>query len=286
MTDLFDFKPQKKVFAVVGNPVEHSKSPQIHQAFARQFDMQIEYSRTQVDPGGFQQAISHFSAHSGTGLNITIPFKLEAWQYCNQVPNELSERATIAEAVNTLMFRQDGTVFGDNTDGIGMVRDIQNNLQFNLKDKRILVIGAGGAVRGVMQPILDCMPAEIAIVNRTPQKARQLAGVFDSNGIAVTGTGFEQLHATGFDVIINGSATSLQGELPPVSVEWLTSDSLVYDMMYASQSTVFMTWAKSNGAGLVSDGLGMLVEQAAESFSIWNGQFPDTRPVISELRKL
>ena len=291
MTDLFDFKAQSNHFAVMGNPVAHSRSPQIHRLFARQFDMQLEYERIQVDAGGFGQAVSHFAAHGGAGLNVTVPFKVEAWKLCDRPGNRLSERARCAGAVNTLRF-DDGRgpdtecgVFGDNTDGAGMVRDIENNLGLGIAGKRVLVLGAGGAVRGVLGPLTERQPASLTIANRTVPKARALAEKF-GGGVAVNinGCGYERITGPAFDLIINGTSASLGGELPGIPRDCLGAGSVVYDMMYARRPTVFMDWASANGAGQVSDGFGMLVEQAAESFYLWHHRRPDTAPVISALR--
>ena len=283
MTDLFDFSAQVNRYAVMGNPVEHSQSPRIHQLFARQFDIALEYHRIQVDAGGFAQAVSHFAAHGGSGLNITVPFKVEAWQLCRQPRNRLSERAQRAEAVNTLRFERDRAVLGDNTDGAGMVRDIENNLGLEIAGRRVLVLGAGGAVRGILEPLVRCQPASLTIANRTIHKARALAEKFGPN---IHACGCDRVDGPAFDLIINGTAASLGGQLPGIGAHCLGADSLGYDMMYARTPTVFMNWALANGAGRVSDGLGMLVEQAAESFHLWHDKRPDTAPVLSALRRI
>lgn len=290
MTDLFDFKAQSNHFAVMGDPVEHSQSPQIHRLFARQFDIRLEYDRIQVDAGGLDQAVSHFAAHGGAGLNITVPFKVDAWKLCGRPGNRPSERAQRAQAVNTLRFDRERGMFGDNTDGVGMVRDIENNLGLGIAGKRVLVLGAGGAVRGVLGPLAEREPASLTIANRTATKARALAekfgnGTSPGNNITLSGCGYERIAGPAFDLIINGTSASLGGELPGVAPGCLGAHSVVYDMMYARRPTVFMDWALANGAGKASDGLGMLVEQAAESFHLWHGKRPDTAPVISALRK-
>ena len=295
MSNLFDFKAQSNHFAVMGSPVEHSQSPQIHQLFARQFDIQLEYQRIQVDAGGFAQAVSHFAAHGGAGLNITVPFKVEAWKLCGRPSNRLSKRSQRAQAVNTLCFNSganfgadsEHNLFGDNTDGIGMVRDIENNLGLEIAGKRVLVLGAGGAVRGVLGPLAECRPASVTIANRTADKARTLAEKFGADSdsdMTISGGGYEQLNAPAYDLIINGTSASLAGELPDIAPGCMNVRSLVYDMMYARRPTVFMDWASANGAGKVSDGLGMLVEQAAESFHLWHDRRPDTAPIIRALR--
>lgn len=283
MTDLFDFHAPSNHFGVLGNPVAHSQSPRIHQLFARQFGIKIEYDRIQVDAGGFAQAVSHFAAHGGTGLNVTLPYKVEAWKLCRRPGNHLSEPAQRAQAVNTLRFERGGAVFGDNTDGIGMVRDIERNLGVVIAGKNVLLLGAGGAVRGVLEPLLRRQPDGVTIANRTAPKARALAEQFGDT-VAVVGCGDDQVGESVFDLIINGTAASLDGELPRLDPRCLGARSVVYDMMYARAPTVFMRWALAHGAGRVSDGLGMLVEQAAESFHLWHDKRPDTAPVLDALR--
>ncbi|MBX2867238.1 MAG: shikimate dehydrogenase [Acidiferrobacterales bacterium] len=283
MTDLFDFKAPKKNFALMGNPVSHSKSPVIHKSFALQCSKEIEYDLIQVDIGGFDQAVSHFAAHGGAGLNVTVPFKVEAWQMCQRNGNKLSERAAMAESVNTLQFHHDGSVSGDNTDGIGLVRDIENNIRFQISDKSILLIGAGGASRGAIGPLLQSSPSKLHIVNRTPQKASQLAANFQSMG-TITGGSLES-DASAFDLIINATASSLSGQLPGILAENIHAESMIYDMMYATEPTPFMKWALDQGAAMAVDGLGMLVEQAAEAFRVWQSVLPDTSSVIASLRK-
>ena len=282
MTDLFDFTARATTFAVMGNPVKHSKSPQIHDMFASQCRVNMEYQRIQVDPGGFGQAVSHFAAHGGGGLNITVPYKVDAWQLCQRAANQCSDRAQLAEAVNTLRFDSGGVVYGDNTDGCGIVTDIQQNLGFPIRDRSILVVGAGGAVRGILGPIFECRPARITIANRTVSKASDLAARFDSG---VDSVALDQCEDQTYDMVINGTATSLGQQLPGISPSCIAAQTLVYDMMYSLQPTVFMQWALSSGAASAHDGLGMLVEQAAESFYIWHGVRPDTVPVLQALRK-
>lgn len=289
MTDLFDFQPKPSAFAVMGNPVAHSQSPLIHSLFARQFGISLTYDRIQVDTGGFEQAVSHFCAHGGAGLNITVPYKVEAWRLCGRDRHSLSQRADLARAVNTLSMEKPGEIQGDNTDGAGLVTDIQSNLGVPLDNKNLLVIGAGGAVRGVLGPLLECCPASIMVVNRTFAKAADLVEVFsgtvDSRRTALASCRFEDCDRPRYDLVINGTAASLSGELPGLSDACIDSGTIVYDMVYASEPTVFMKWALSRGVGQAHDGLGMLVEQAAESFSIWHRKSPDTGPVIRAIRK-
>jgi shikimate dehydrogenase len=267
-------------YAVMGNPVAHSKSPAIHKLFAHQFGHNIEYTAIQVDAGGFAQAVEQFRARGGKGLNVTVPFKLDAFRLADQ----LSDRATLAEAVNTLKFEDDGKVFGDNTDGAGLVHDIEINLGVTLRDKNILILGAGGAVRGVLDPILRHRPAKIVIANRTVSKAKDLVRAFSAHG-KVEAVSFDDLKGRHFDIVLNGTSASLQGELPPLPVTIYARAALAYDMMYGDRPTPFMEWSMLHGADRVADGLGMLVEQAAESYFVWRGVRPETRTVIAALRK-
>jgi shikimate dehydrogenase len=278
MADPFDFEKPAR-YAVMGNPVAHSKSPRIHALFAHQFKHHIEYTAIQVDEGGFAQAVQQFRANGGAGLNVTVPFKQEAYK----LADHLSERAKTAQAVNTLRFEPDGRLFGDNTDGAGLVHDLEKNLGLHLKDKRLLVLGAGGAVRGVLQPLLHHHPALIIIANRTVSKARDLAEEFAHYG-KVEASGFKELKGKHFDIVINGTAASLKGEIPPLPDNLFTTHALAYDMMYGEKSKPFLDWAAVHGAAQLVDGLGMLVEQAAESYLIWHGVRPETQPVIEKLR--
>lgn len=277
MSDLFDFRRRLDNYAVMGNPVAHSKSPRIHTLFAEQTGEPVNYEAIQVDPGGFAQALGNFDASGGKGLNITVPFKQEAWA----LVNERSERAERAGAVNTIKFI-DKTLYGDNTDGIGLVNDLRNN-RIEIANKRVLLMGAGGAARGVLAPLLEQQPAQLIIANRTAEKARELADSFRDLG-KIEGCGYEALEDKQFDLVINATAASLQGELPPLPDNLLADGAACYDMMYGSEPTTFMQWATQHGAARVLDGLGMLVEQAAESFYIWRGVRPDTKPVIEQLR--
>jgi shikimate dehydrogenase len=286
MNDLFDFRPPMRDFAVMGNPVAHSKSPLIHGLFADQCGIRLNYTRIQVDPGGFDQAVSHFSAHGGAGLNITVPFKVEAWELCRRSGNSLSDRARTARSVNTLHFSSDQGVIGDNTDGVGMIRDIEHNLGYPVAGRRVLIIGAGGAVRGVLGPLLACRPASVLVVNRTASRAEALVANYDAEqGTRLTAGSLGSVNEA-YDLVINGTAASLDQALPDVSSACFKPDTLAYDMMYGSEPTCFMKWALDNAAGSASDGLGMLVEQAAESFFLWHDVRPDTKPVISHLRKV
>ncbi|MGD9659753.1 MAG: shikimate dehydrogenase [Porticoccaceae bacterium] len=266
-------------YAVFGNPVKHSRSPDIHTRFAAQTGQDISYQRQLVGLEGFREAADRFFANGGRGLNITLPFKVDAYEYAD----ELTPRARRAGAVNTLVRQDSGIILGDNTDGAGMVRDMLVNLGWSLTAKNILILGAGGAVRGVLEPLLQQRPASIAIANRTEAKAMDLANAFADLG-AVTGCGFGELGEYPFDVIINGTSASLTGDLPPLPETVVTPTTCCYDMMYASEPTVFLRWAKTLGATMCADGLGMLVEQAAESFRLWRGVSPNTSAVIAYLR--
>ncbi len=279
MSDIFDFDPKPDQYAVMGNPIAHSKSPQIHQYFASQTRQKMEYHAIHVDLGGFEQAVRNFQAHLGKGLNITVPFKVEAFQ----LADKLSQRAQMAGAVNTLVL-ENKEIFGDNTDGYGLVSDLKENLQWSLAASRILVLGAGGAARGVLQPLLEEQPERIYIANRTPAKARELAEHFATLG-QIHGGGYENVPDTGFDIIINATAASLNQQLPPLEPRMLHDQTCCYDMMYAAKPTAFMQWAQTHGARETADGLGMLVGQAAESFYLWRHVRPQVQPVIQQIRK-
>jgi len=279
MNDPFDFKPKPLQFTVIGNPVEHSLSPQIHQLFAQQLGIDLLYSKTLGEAGGFNQAVQHFMASGGKGINVTVPFKLEAFELCDQ----LTDRARVAGAVNTLWF-ESGEIYGDVTDGAGMLHDIEQNHAALVQGKRVLLIGAGGAVRGVLQPLLEASPEELIISNRTEGKAIDLAQLFVGYG-KIRAVAMNALGGEHFDIVINGSASSLGNALPAVPASVFHGASFVYDMMYARKPTIFMKWALEQGAGKAADGLGMLVEQAAVGFEIWHGVKVETAPVIAVLRQ-
>lgn len=268
-------------YAVFGNPVAHSLSPLIHQAFAKQCNEQIEYRRQLVELGDFKLAARQFFNAGGSGLNITAPFKLDAYQFADQ----LSERAKHAGAVNTLILNN-GTVKGDNTDGYGLLNDLQNNLQWNIAAARVLILGAGGAIRGILEPLIASIPASIVIANRTMDKAQTLVQLFEAQAqaeaVELTAQDFQSLSGR-FDIIINGTSASLSGEALPIEPENF-NNVLCYDMMYAKAPTPFLQLAAKHGAKSVADGLGMLVEQAAESFYLWRGVRPDTAAVIQSIR--
>jgi shikimate dehydrogenase len=267
-------------YAVFGNPIKHSKSPLIHAAFARQLEQRIQYRAVRVELGHFQRSVNGFFASGGAGLNVTVPFKEQAFA----MAHELSPRARRAGAVNVLMPLDGGQLRGDNTDGIGLVRDMVANLGWVMRGRRVLIVGAGGAVRGVLEPLLREHPAELVVVNRTAEKALRLATEFADLG-PLQGGGFELLKGRQFDLVLNGTSAGLSGQMPPLPDGLLSERCCCYDMVYGSEPTPFMRWAAQQTAWAVADGLGMLVEQAAESFYLWRHARPDTQPVISQLRE-
>lgn len=265
-------------YCVFGNPVAHSKSPRIHARFAELTGESLAYEARLAPLDGFAAAVREFFAAGGGGCNVTVPFKEEAWR----LAESRSARAEKAGAVNTLLTDASGRLHGDNTDGTGLVRDLVQNAGITLAGKRILLLGAGGAVRGVIGPLLAENPRELVIANRTVEKARQLVQLFAAEG-PVSAAGFEALNGP-FDLVVNGTSASLQGELPPLPAGLFAPAALAYDMMYGAEPTVFLRWAASQGAQ-VRDGLGMLVEQAAEAFRLWRGVMPPTQPVLAALRE-
>ncbi|MEW5837777.1 MAG: shikimate dehydrogenase [Pseudomonadota bacterium] len=267
-------------YAVIGNPIAHSKSPQIHSHFSAQTRQNMDYVRLLAPLDGFKQSVLDFRAQGGKGMNVTVPFKLEAYA----LADELSPRARRAGAVNTLIFHADGRIVGDNTDGIGLVRDLHHH-GVALQDADILILGAGGAVRGVLAPLLEEKPARIVIANRSADKAQQLATDFADLGIAVQACSYAELQGQSFDIIINGTSASLSGELPPLPHNLLRTGGVGYDMAYGKEPTPFQRWSAEQGASQALDGLGMLLEQAAESFYLWRGVCVDTRDLREELRR-
>ena len=265
-------------YVVIGNPIAHSKSPQIHARFAEQTSQSIEYERLLAPLDAFDQTLKSLIASGARGANVTVPFKLDAFRAATQ----LSPRARAAEAVNTLRFDA-GEIFGDNTDGVGLVRDIIHNAKFAISGKTVLLLGAGGAARGVIQALLAESPSQLIIANRTPERASELVEQFahEANGL-LQASSFADLKLN-FDLIINATSASLASELPSVPASIFSSQSFVYDMMYSSHLTLFMQLATSHGA-ITRDGLGMLVEQAAESFFVWRGVRPETTSVYQWLR--
>ncbi len=267
-------------YAVMGNPVAHSKSPLIHQAFARQTFLSLYYQAILVPVDGFSDAVHAFRAAGGKGLNVTVPFKQEAWK----LADIRSERAELAGAVNTISFSRQGDIHGDNTDGVGLVRDLERN-QAGVTDCRILIIGAGGAVRGVIGPLMQKIPASLVIANRTLSRAEMLVHHFTRYN-NISACALDALSDSGsFDLIINASSSGLHGELPALPDTLVNPQTCCYDMVYGEGEPVFVSWAKQRGARIALDGLGMLVEQAAESFFVWRGIRPQTVPVITMLRE-
>ena len=275
-------------YCVFGNPVAHSRSPAIHARFAAQCHQDLSYEAILVPLDGFAPTVADFAASGGKGANVTLPFKEEAFRLCTR----RSARAERAGAVNTLAFT--GTaILGDNTDGAGLVRDIEVNLAFPLAGRRVLLLGAGGAARGVIAPLLERQPAGLFIANRDGGKAEALAGQFsdlavaDGNllGGAVRAGNFAKTAGRTFDVVINATSASLSGATLPLPAGIFASGSLAYDMMYGKGETPFLALAREQGAAHLADGLGMLVEQAAESFLVWRGVRPDGAPVLAALRE-
>ena len=271
--------PGSDHYAVIGNPITHSLSPQIHKQFAEQTDQNLIYQAIESPLDKFTEMVEQFRSAGGCGLNVTVPFKQEAWKLSDQ-RTEVAERAG---AVNTLWFDDQGLIQSDNTDGRGLVRDIMINHDQIIRGKRLLILGAGGAVRGVLEPILNENPESFVIANRTVSRAEELADLFSDLG-DVSASGYSDLEGMSFDMIINGTSASLQGELPPLRNKILAKKGMCYDMMYSKTPTAFVKWGQDCGAKLSVDGLGMLIEQAAESFFIWRGVRPETDRIIFSLR--
>jgi shikimate dehydrogenase len=266
-------------YAVFGHPIKHSKSPRIHQLFSQQTGQDLLYCAQEVPAEQFTMTAEAFFAEGGKGLNCTVPLKELAWAWASHK----TERAELAKAVNTLALQADGSVLGDNTDGCGLVRDLRSNHAINLADKRILLLGAGGASRGILAPLLAESPDCLVIVNRTAHKAVELAAEFSHKG-AISGCGFADLvDCVPFDVILNATSASLSGQLPPLPDNLLVEQGVCYDLAYGNEPTAFVRWGRARHASKSLDGLGMLVEQAAEAFFIWRGVRPTTQAVIALL---
>ncbi|MDC1311048.1 shikimate dehydrogenase [Burkholderiales bacterium] len=274
-------KPEQ--YVVIGNPIEHSKSPQIHSLFAQQTGISIEYKKLLCPVGDFSKVVSEFFASGGRGANVTVPFKLEAYEFSTL----RSTRVEHAKAANTLLCKN-GVISAENTDGIGLVRDIVDNLEFSIAGKSVLIVGSGGATRGVLLPILEELPKSIRVINRTPEKAHQLIKTIEveARGLAVdvVAGGLHDLHDGEFDLVVNATSSSLSNDLFPLRTNLLGSKALAYDMMYGKHETSFTKWAQKSKAHRAVDGLGMLVEQAAESFFLWCDKRPDTQTVMKILR--
>jgi shikimate dehydrogenase len=265
-------------YAVLGHPISHSRSPWIHASFAAQAKQAMSYEAIDVEPVQFAPFVREFFAGGGRGLNITLPHKVTAAALATQH----SDAAHAAGAVNTLWQDATGRLCADNTDGVGLARDLGVNLGIVLGSRRVLVLGAGGAVRGILAEVLKAAPAELFIANRTRSRAEELAARF-AGAIPVRAAAFDELSTTAFDLIINATSASLAGEMPALSPRLLTRDSVCYDLAYQSGGTTFMQWARARGARQVYGGIGMLIEQAAESFWLWRGVRPDTAPLLAEL---
>lgn len=263
-------------YAVIGHPIAHSRSPQIFAEFARLTRQQLSYERIDAAPRHFATALREFLGNGGRGANITLPFKEEAYALCHTH----TARAQQAHSVNTLYIEDERTLVGDNTDGIGLVTDLLRNQQVAIRGKRLLILGAGGAARGILPALLREEPASIQIANRTPPRARHLATTFRQQGNVGAGS-FDELHGMSFDLVINATSASLTNELPPLPRDLLEPGATCYDLTYAERPTVFMHWADREGAATILDGWGMLVEQAAESFRIWRGTRPSTATLLA-----
>ena len=273
-------------YVVIGNPVSHSQSPKIHAQFSQQTEQAMQYEALLAEKEKFPEVMEGFFSEGGKGANITVPFKQEAFT----LAQKLSLEARTAGAVNTLYLSSEKKLCGHNTDGIGLVKDILDNNGGSLSGKKILLLGAGGATRGILQPLLKQQPTQIHIANRTASKAEGLAESFvelvdaDSKPVLISGGGFNNLDSQPYDWIINATSASLQGELPVLPSGLVMANTWCYDLMYSLEPTLFCQWAKDSGAGKVMDGLGMLVEQAAESFQLWRGIRPHTKEVIALLK--
>lgn len=265
-------------YGVMGYPIAHSRSPVIHRLFALQTEQNLQYDLIQVEPGELESAVRQFQREGGKGLNITTPHKGDA----ALLADELSDRARVAGAVNTLLVK-DGELFGDNTDGAGLVRDLKSNQELELKGSHILILGAGGATRGILGPLIAEEPAQIVIGNRTVPKADALVMHF-SDGVPIKACRFQNVPRNmEFDLVINATSASLKGEAPPYPESVISDKTVCYDLSYGLAPTPFSTWAKKHGASRSLMGWGMLVEQAAESFELWRGQRPDTKVILDQL---
>ncbi|MEM7303942.1 MAG: shikimate dehydrogenase [Pseudomonadota bacterium] len=266
-------------YAVIGNPVSHSKSPQIHTAFAQQEGIEIEYQRILADDSNFIDSIDEFRSTGGLGLNVTLPFKVTAFEHCRN----LNEYAKAAYSVNTIRFDDQGQWIGSNTDGLGLLQDLTANLHLQLSNKMILVLGAGGSTRGIVYPLLKQRPAKLVIVNRNLEKAKVLTEIFRSQG-KVTACTYDDLGEDVFDLVINATSASIDNSVPPIPANIVGPDTTCYDLYYSDSATSFIGWSQDKGVKACADGLGMLIEQAAESYYIWRGYRPETKSVYSLLR--
>ncbi|MFT4583888.1 MAG: shikimate dehydrogenase [Gammaproteobacteria bacterium] len=280
MANWFHISPDRPYFCVVGSPIDHSKSPQIHQAFAAQFDIDLRYEKIKVEQNYFADALKEFVAEGGRAMNVTVPHKEDA---CASADIR-SERADLAGAANMISVGRDGETIADNSDGAGLIQDLRINRQLELRGSRVLLLGAGGAARGVVPSLLAQRPSELVVVNRSFAKAKELAERFGSLG-PVRAAEYTTIGEGPYGLIVNATSLSLSGEVPPLDPDYVSANTWCYDMMYTSNGrTPFLDWCASGGAAGCSDGLGMLVEQAANAFSIWHGREPDTASVIDLLR--
>jgi shikimate dehydrogenase len=267
-------------YAVIGNPIQHSRSPEIHQAFARQTGEEISFVRLLAPENDFENVIRRFINEKGKGLSVTMPFKQQAFA----LSDVTSERASRAAAVNTLLIDDKGEIQGENTDGPGLVTDITENLDWRITNRRVLIVGAGGAARGILESICLESPSHVQIANRTESRAHRLAGQFAEMG-HISSSSIHQLDEP-FDLILNATGASLQGSNLHVPAAVIGRHTHCYDLAYAEQQTPFNRWCQDQGAVATADGLGMLVEQAALAFKLWRGTSPDTQPIISHIRNL
>jgi shikimate dehydrogenase len=268
-------------FVLFGHPVSHSWSPFIHGMFARQFDHVVDYKVQDVTPEGFRHAVINFFVAGGGGANVTLPHKPAA----AEIVNELSARAERARAVNTIVRRSATELYGENTDGVGLVTDLTRNLGVTIGGSRLLILGAGGATRGVLAPLLEQEPRDVRIANRTPERARLLAEEFADLG-EISASGFAAVENRPWDIVINATAASLAGEVPELPARAIDRNTVCYDMAYGRGDTAFMRWAAERGSQRAYKGWGMLVEQAAESYLLWHGVRPETKPVMGALDRL
>lgn len=269
-------------YVLFGHPVAQSKSPFIHGLFAKQLGQPMSYRVVDVAPEEFEGTVRRFFVDGGAGANVTVPHKTAA----AGLVDLLSPEAERAGAVNTLVVRDDGTLLGANTDGVGLLKDLESNLSLSLAGKRLLILGAGGATRGILEPLLRAAPAAVHIANRTPGRALELADAFADLGEIAGGGYADMTELAPFDLILNATAASLAGEVPPVPMPLYTRDTVAYDLAYARGDTPFTQWARSRGMTQVHKGFGMLVEQAAAAFALWRGVRPETAPVLEALRSL
>ncbi len=272
-------------YAVFGNPIKHSKSPQIHSLFARQVGISLNYQAIEVPLENFSEYVKSFSSQKGKGLNITVPFKEEAFSLCDT----LTQRAKSSGSVNTIWFDEHKNIHGDTTDGKGLINDLTINHGIDISSKSVLILGAGGSVKAILEPLFAQKPDQIVIANRTVSRAEQLAEKFSDQG-NIEAYSYAELSSDlfakcSYDLIINATSLSLAGELPPIPATVIKNNTCCYDLMYSDTETIFMKWATEQGTLKVIDGLGMLVEQAAESFFIWHDVKPDTAAVIKTLRE-